>query len=111
MSVQEFLARDVVGESGGPAEKGKRTDTFVFDVGRVWGYFGALPRAARTSVGGVCYNAPVTAGELESLRRSVPRGSPFGNPNWRERVATELGLQSTLRGRGRPRSKGGEAEL
>jgi len=56
-------------------------------------------------------NAPVTAGELESLRRSVTRGSPFGNPSWRERVATELGLQSTLRGRGRPRSKGGEAEL
>jgi putative transposase len=51
-------------------------------------------------------NAAVTASELEALRRSVTRGSPYGGPRWMERIAADLGIQSTLRPRGRPRSKG-----
>lgn len=46
--------------------------------------------------------SPQTEGELEALRRSVVRGSPFGEPPWQERTAKRLGLQSTLRPRGRP---------
>ena len=41
--------------------------------------------------------------ELEALRRSVVRGAPFGEASWQERTAKKLGLQSTLRPRGRPR--------
>jgi len=48
-------------------------------------------------------NQAVTAGELEALRRSVTRGMPFGSPNWIKQTANELGLESTLRPRGRPR--------
>ena len=55
-------------------------------------------------------NAAVTSGELESLRRSVGRGAPFGSPVWSERTAAELGLQSTLRPRGRPKSKEPETD-
>jgi putative transposase len=51
-------------------------------------------------------NAAVTANELEALRRSVTRGSPYGGPRWMARIAADLGIQSTLRPRGRPRSKG-----
>jgi putative transposase len=40
--------------------------------------------------------------ELEALRRSVVRGAPFGEAWWQERTAKRLGLQSTLRARGRP---------
>ncbi len=43
-----------------------------------------------------------TEAELEALRRSVVRGSPFGTPSWQQRTAERLGLQSTLRPRGRP---------
>ena len=43
-----------------------------------------------------------TAAELEALQRSVVRGSPFGEPSWQQRTAKRLGLQSTLRARGRP---------
>jgi putative transposase len=48
-------------------------------------------------------NRPVTAGELEALRRSVNRGTPYGQPSWMEAVAKRLGLEFTLRPRGRPR--------
>jgi putative transposase len=46
---------------------------------------------------------PQSEAELEALRRSVVRGSPFGEASWQERTAKRLGLQSTLRARGRPR--------
>jgi putative transposase len=48
-------------------------------------------------------NRPQTEPELEALRRSVNRGSPFGTPAWQERTANRLGLEFTLRARGRPR--------
>jgi putative transposase len=48
-------------------------------------------------------NRPQTEAELEALRRSVQRGQPYGEELWAERVARRLGLESTLRPRGRPR--------
>ena len=41
--------------------------------------------------------------ELEAVRRSAMRGTPFGEENWQRATAERLGLQSTLRARGRPR--------
>jgi len=43
--------------------------------------------------------------ELARLRECVNRGSPYGNPTWRENAAKKLGLESTIRPRGRPKSK------
>ena len=48
-------------------------------------------------------NQPETEAELEVLRRSVQRGRPFGGETWVARMAKRLGLESTLRPRGRPR--------
>ena len=48
-------------------------------------------------------NAPQSELELESLRRCVVRGSPFGEAGWRMAAAEKLGLLSTLKPRGRPR--------
>jgi putative transposase len=48
-------------------------------------------------------NAPETEAELAALRRSVARGIPYGEDGWQARTAKRLGLQSTLRPRGRPR--------
>jgi len=48
-------------------------------------------------------NQPETAAELEALRMSVQRGRPFGNETWVARAAKRLGLESTLRPRGRPK--------
>ena len=48
-------------------------------------------------------NRPQTEAELTALRRSVQRGQPFGDEEWVQRMAERLGLQSTLRPRGRPR--------
>lgn len=46
---------------------------------------------------------PQSEAELADLRRSVARGSPFGNSAWIERIAKKLDLETTLRPRGRPR--------
>jgi putative transposase len=52
-------------------------------------------------------NRPQTEAELEAMRRSVTRGSPFGAPAWQERTARRLGLEFTLRPRGRPKKNPG----
>jgi putative transposase len=45
---------------------------------------------------------PLTEAELERVRRSVNRGTPFGSAEWTERTAKRLGLEASLRPRGRP---------
>jgi putative transposase len=42
---------------------------------------------------------------LARLREAVKRSSPFGNDEWRENAARKLGLESTIRPRGRPKSE------
>ena len=41
--------------------------------------------------------------ELQAIRRSVQRGQPYGSEVWCERIVERLGLESTIRPRGRPR--------
>ncbi len=50
-------------------------------------------------------NRPMTDKELEAVQRSLTRGRPFGDGRWQRRTADQLGLQATLRSRGRPRKK------
>jgi putative transposase len=47
---------------------------------------------------------PETEGELAALRAAVTRGRPYGDNRWRRTTAKALGLESTLRARGRPRT-------
>ena len=47
-------------------------------------------------------NRPMTDDELAAIRVSVNRGTPWGDPKWQRKTATRLGLESTLRPRGRP---------
>lgn len=51
-------------------------------------------------------NEPQTDAELESLRRSVLRGCPYGDPTWSTAAVESLDLASTIRPRGRPRNSG-----
>jgi len=51
-------------------------------------------------------NSAAPPDELTRLRDSVNRGAPFGEEKWAIRTATRLGLESTLRSRGRPRKRG-----
>ncbi len=48
-------------------------------------------------------NRAETEAEVEAIRRCVKRGSPYGEERWRARTVERLGLESTLRSRGRPR--------
>jgi len=41
--------------------------------------------------------------ELDILRSCVRRGAPFGTPEWQTYTGARLGLESSLRARGRPR--------
>jgi putative transposase len=52
-------------------------------------------------------NEPQTEAEVEAIRRCLRRGSPFGDDVWIQQTAAQLGLETTLRGRGRPRRQEG----
>ena len=49
-------------------------------------------------------NQPQSEAELAAVRRSVERGQPYGADAWVRAVAAQLGLESTLRPRGRPKN-------
>ncbi len=55
-------------------------------------------------------NRPLGESELAAMRRCVARGSPFGSDEWARRTAAELGLESAMRPRGRPRKTSGTGE-
>ena len=48
-------------------------------------------------------NRAQTEAELDALRLCVKRGRPYGEERWQKRTAVKLGLESTLRPRGRQR--------
>ena len=48
-------------------------------------------------------NGVESESELEALRRSLNRGTPFGDPDWQQDTARRLGLEASLNPRGRPR--------
>jgi putative transposase len=50
-------------------------------------------------------NRPQTEAELAALRTAVTRGRPFGSAAWQERTIVRLGLESSMRPKGRPRKK------
>jgi putative transposase len=50
-------------------------------------------------------NATQTEGELTALRQRIARGAPFGDERWVGRTAKRLGLESSIRPRGRPRKE------
>lgn len=50
-------------------------------------------------------NGVETEAELAALCRSVMRGAPFGDEAWQRQTAASLGLESSLRPRGRPKKR------
>jgi putative transposase len=49
-------------------------------------------------------NKPLSVSDLARLTTSIERGRPYGNDSWTSKTARQLGLESTLRSRGRPRT-------
>ena len=50
-------------------------------------------------------NQPLSPAELLDVRRSIDRGAPYGNKTWQNRTAKRLGLEASLRPRGRPKKR------
>jgi putative transposase len=50
--------------------------------------------------------SPLPEPELNRLRASAQRQTPFGDAHWQQGLASLLGLESTLRPRGRPPKRG-----
>ena len=50
---------------------------------------------------------PLTEKELKKLRQAVNRQSPYGSCEWQIQACKELGLESTIRPRGRPKKEKG----
>jgi putative transposase len=59
-----------------------------------------LPSAWRAYV-----NTPQPADELAAIRNAIERQAPYGAESWCNDTARELGLESTLKPRGRPRTR------
>ncbi len=53
-------------------------------------------------------NQPVP--DVEMLRKHLVRGRPYGEPAWMVKTARDLGLEGSLRERGRPRIRKGPEE-
>ena len=47
-------------------------------------------------------DTPLTVEELEKVRRSVTRQAPYGGTKWQEQISKQLGIETTMRPRGRP---------
>ncbi len=47
-------------------------------------------------------NEAQTTAELHAIQRSVNKGHSYGSESWVKKTARELGLESTMRRRGRP---------
>jgi putative transposase len=71
-------------------------------AGAAWLELSPVP-GPKNWLGGV--NAPMTEAEVEALRHSVNRGTPFGSEAWVTRTARRLGLEASLNPRGRPRAR------
>jgi putative transposase len=50
-------------------------------------------------------NEPLTDAELAAVHRGIDRGSPYGSEAWCERAISKLNLETTLRPRGRPKTR------
>ena len=61
---------------------------------------GPLPKGA----GWTNYvNGVESEAELAAIRRSIERGAPYGSADWQQSTAAALGLEASLRPRGRPK--------
>ncbi len=54
-------------------------------------------------------NKPPAAAELTAIRRAVTKGQPYGSESWARKMAKKLGLESTMRRRGRPSQAASES--
>jgi putative transposase len=54
-------------------------------------------------------NEPQTEADVERLRECLRRGRPFGHTPWMTDTARRLGLEASLRPRGRPKKQSGDA--
>jgi len=61
---------------------------------------GPLPRS-KDWLDGV--NRPQSEAELAALQKCIGRGMPYGSESWQHATAERLGLEASLRPRGRPR--------
>ncbi len=50
-------------------------------------------------------NEPLTPREMQAVRDCMQRGRPYGDERWTEKMVKQLGLESTIRPRGRPRKQ------
>ena len=55
-------------------------------------------------------NEAQTEAEVEALRECIRRRRPYGDETWTEQTARRMGLEASLRPRGRPRKQAAREE-
>ena len=56
-------------------------------------------------------NQPQTEAEVESLQECIRRRRPYGDDAWVQRTARQMGLEASLRPRGRPPKKAAQQAI
>ena len=97
----------VVAQSGGPTPVINSSLQGIIEAAREFAAVGVV-YGARHGIEGVLKEELLDltsqpSEEVALLRHSLVRGTPFGDPKWQQRLVTKLGLESTMRPRGRPR--------
>lgn len=69
---------------------------------QAWIHASPVPRPVRWKK---WVNKAETDKEVEAIRRSVNRGTPFGQEAWMRRTAIRFGLEASMNPRGRPRKE------
>jgi len=92
-----------------PLRSGEVDDPLDWEFGSYFCRYGDMPALELSQPPNTCgrnYKRLVKRGspqkELEAIRNSIRRGTPYGDPVWVARTAKALELESTLRRRGRP---------
>ncbi|MGM5483151.1 MAG: transposase [Nanobdellota archaeon] len=60
----------------------------------------ALPKNYRKFI-----QQPITEDEMNAIRRSINKNTPYGTDAWRDKMVVQFKLQATLRHKGRPKKK------
>jgi putative transposase len=76
-------------------ERMKKTSTSMMDIPPI-----DLPNDWNEFV-----NQPLTAMELDDIHYSIKRQAPYGSKRWQQKICEDLGLEHTLRPKGRPKKK------
>lgn len=105
LTVLRYVERNPVSANLVPSAKDWQWSSFRGRMKKTSNSIIDIPPVDLPNDWGEFVNRPLTEKELENIRYSVNRQVPFGSKKWKKKISKELGLEKTLKPRGRPKKK------